>query len=129
MSARKTFGRFSLSSNYTLQDSENRSRVPHLTGNALPGRPRHKASARADIGIGRIWTSYDYAFEDGNFLDQANRRKLDPRHIHTASIRVKVRNSIQLGLDAKNLGNARVTDVWGYPLPGRSWFVSLRETW
>jgi iron complex outermembrane receptor protein len=122
-------GNLLLSSNYTYLNSEDRSIVPHLTGNTLPGRPRHKASARADIRISRVSASYDYAFEGGNFLDQANRRKLDSRHIHSAALRVKVRKSIQLGLDARNITDARVNDLWGYPLPGRSWFVSLKESW
>ena len=130
LSGRKAIGKnLSLSSNYTYQNSEDRSNVPHLTGNALPGRPRHKAGARADIRIGRFSASYDYVFEDGNFLDQANRRELASRHIHSPSLRVSVRKSIQLGLDAKNITDARVNDVWGYPLPGRSWSVSLKETW
>ena len=118
-----------VSSNYTLQDSEDRSAVPHLTGNALPGRPRHKASIRTNLSISRLTASYDYAFEDGNFLDQANRRELSSRHIHTASLRVKVRKTIQLGLDARNIADARINDLWGYPLPGRSWFVSVLQDW
>ena len=118
-----------VSSNYTLQDSEDRSAVPHLTGNALPGRPRHKASIRTDLRISRLTASYDYAFEDGNFLDQANRRELNSRHIHTASLRVKVRKTIHLGLDARNIADARINDLWGYPLPGRSWFVSVLQNW
>ena len=79
--------------------------------------------------MGRFAASYDYVFEDGNFLDQVNRRELASRHIHSSSLRVNVRKSIHLGLDAKNITDARVNDVWGYPLPGRSWSVSLKETW
>ncbi|MEE2752782.1 MAG: TonB-dependent receptor [Candidatus Latescibacterota bacterium] len=118
-----------LSSNYTFLNSKNRSSVPHLIDNALPGKPRHKASTRVDIRISRVSTSYDYAFEDGNFLDQANRRKLESRHVHSASISVNVWKSIQVGLDARNITDARLNDLWGYPLPGRSWFGSIQESW
>jgi outer membrane cobalamin receptor len=121
--------RIRFSSNYTYQNSKDRSNVPHLTGNALPGRPTHKASGRADLRISRFSASYDYAFEGRNFLDQANRRKLDSRHVHSAALRVNVRKSIQLGLDARNITDAMVNDLWGYPLPGRSWFVSIQESW
>lgn len=119
----------SVAANYTRQHTQNRSPALHLTGNALPGRPRHKAGVRTDVRVGRLKASYDYAFEGGNFLDQANRRKLDARHIHTVTFRVRVWKSSILGLDARNLTDARVNDVWGYPLPGRSLGISLQNTW
>jgi outer membrane cobalamin receptor len=119
----------SLNSNYTLQQSEDQTDVPHLTGNALPGRPQHKASLGASARTRRLAMSYDYSFEDGNFLDQANRRKLDARHIHSASLRVTVWDSVRLGLDVQNFTDAAVADLWGYPQPGRSWSISLQNEW
>jgi outer membrane cobalamin receptor len=119
----------SLSGNYTHQDSEDQSDIPHLLGNTLPGRPRHMLNTQVGIYIRQLDVAYDYAFEAGNFLDQANRRELRSRHIHTITIGYHVRESDLLGLGVRNLTDARVNDTWGYPLPGRSWFVSLTKNW
>lgn len=121
--------RLAVSGRYVRQASEDRSAVPHLRGNALPGRPRHRAGLRADLSLGRASFSHDYAFESGNFLDQANRRRLEARHIHTASVRYTVRRGLTLGLNGRNLTDTRATDVLGYPLPGRAWFVSCSTRW
>ncbi|MBS12694.1 MAG: hypothetical protein CME19_13955 [Gemmatimonadetes bacterium] len=118
-----------LSANYTFLHTEDRSAIPHLQGNSLPGRPRHKASVRPEARFGRMTATYVYAFEDGNVLDQANRRHLPSRHLHNISLRVRVGLNTRVGIDATNLSNARVFDLWGYPLPGRAFGVSLTQQW
>ncbi len=118
---------FTLSTNYTLQDARDRSDIPSQRGNTLPNRPRHELSARGTASLGPFTARYNYAFEDGNFLDPANRRPLSSRHIHGASIGWVVGGRLQASLEGRNLTNTQVHDVWGYPLPGRAWFISLRN--
>ena len=118
---------FGISSNYTFQRTKDQSTIPHLNGNALPNRPPHKLFARIKGGIQRITAFYDYTFEDGNFLDQSNRRPLASRHIHNAGMNIKITKQIQFGLEAKNLKNTQIADTWGYPLPGRAFFISVQE--
>ncbi|MDA0709609.1 MAG: TonB-dependent receptor, partial [bacterium] len=128
VTAQKTiWGPFGVSGNYTFQRATDQSDVPHLRGNTLPNRPAHSLFARVTGGLGRVTAFYDYAFEDGNFLDQANRRPLASRHIHNAGMKIRVGKGVQAGLEVKNLGNAQVADTWGYPLPGRAMFVNLQE--
>ena len=86
-------------------------------------------NTQVGIYIRQLDVAYDYAFEAGNFLDQANRRELRSRHIHTITIGYHVWESVLPGLGVRNLTDARVNDTWGYPLPGRSWFVSLTKSW
>lgn len=116
-----------LSANYTLQEAVDRSDIPSQRGNQLPNRPRHELAAAGTGRLGRLALRYDYAFEDGNFLDRANRRALAPRHIHGFSVHVEARFSLRFGIEARNITNAQVNDVWGYPLPGRAWFISVRS--
>jgi outer membrane receptor protein involved in Fe transport len=116
-----------VSGNYTYQRALDQSDIPHLQGKTLPNRPAHTLFARVKSGVNRVTIFYDYTFEDGNFLDQSNRRPLASRHIHNVGMKVDVRKGVQLGLEAKNLKNAQIADTWGYPLPGRAFFVNLQE--
>ena len=116
-----------VSANYTLQNAIDRSNIPSQRGNALPNRPRHELSARATARVGHLTVRYDYTFEDGNFLDPANRRPLAARHLHGAGLNVEVTRHIRLSIETKNITNAQVNDVWGYPLPGRAWFIRLKN--
>jgi len=118
---------FGISGNYTYQRAIDQSELPHLTGNTLPNRPRHKLFFRIKGGLKKITAFYDYTFEGSNFLDQANRRPLASRHIHNAGIKLNIKKQIHLGLEAKNLKNTQIADTWGYPLPGRAFFISVQE--
>ena len=127
LTAQRRFGpRFNVSGNYTFQDARDRSEIPYLNGNVLPNRPPHTLFARATAQLGRWTLAYDYSLEDGSFLDQANRRPLSMRQIHNASVKVDTRLRLQIGLDAKNISGVQIADTWGYPLPGRAFFVSVK---
>ena len=127
VTARKRFGpRFDLTGNYTFQNARDRSAIPYLTGNVLPNRPPHALFVRATARMGRWTLAYDYSLEDGSFLDQANRRPLSVRQIHNAGVKVDTGLRLQIGLDAKNISGAQIADTWGYPLPGRAFFVSIK---
>ena len=127
LTAQRRFGpRFNVSGNYTFQDARDRSEIPYLNGNVLPNRPPHALFVRATAHLGRITAAYDYSLEDGSFLDQSNRRPLSPRHIHNAGVKLVAGRRIQIGLEAKNMSGAQIADTWGYPLPGRAFFVSVK---
>src|SRR5262249_39189174 len=60
-----------------------------------------------------------------NYLSPSNRSLVPSRTIAGASIAVKPFGpGLALTLEGKNLGNNRIVDVAGYPLPGRSLFLS-----
>jgi len=124
---RTIWQRFGISGNYTYQRARDKSNIPHLKGKTLPNRPEHALFARIKGGVKRVSVFYDYTFEDGNYLDQSNRRPLASRHIHNIGMKVDVRKGVQIGLEAKNLKNAQNADTWGYPLPGRAFFVNVQE--
>ena len=126
MTAQRRFGsRVDLSGNYTYQKATDKSNIPHLNSNILPNRPPHALFVRATMRLGRCTVFYDYTFEDGNFLDRANRRLLLSRHVHNTGVKVDTRLRFHIGLEVKNLTGAQIADTWGYPLPGRTFFLSV----
>ncbi len=126
ITAQKRLGsRVNLSGNYTFQRAKDKSAIPHLSGNTLPNRPPHALFARVTTRLGRCTVFCDYTFEDGNFLDRANRRPSTARHIHNAGVKIAVGKRFRIGLEAKNLSGSQIADTWGYPLPGRAFFVSI----
>jgi iron complex outermembrane receptor protein len=116
-----------LSGNYTFQRAVDESEVPHQKGKILPNRPQHEAHMRGGIELRRVRAYYEYAFEDGNFLDRANLRPVQARHIQGCGLKVGLGHGIELTLEAKNVTDNQVADLWGYPLPGRSYFATLKS--
>jgi iron complex outermembrane receptor protein len=92
-------------------------------GRRLPLRPERQAAARVDARVRRWRLSADVLDLGEDFLDPINFQRLPPRTIVGAAIACTVR-AVTLTLEYKNLGDARVSDVAGYPIPGRSVFVA-----
>ncbi|MBB30698.1 MAG: hypothetical protein CME25_17555 [Gemmatimonadetes bacterium] len=118
---------WTLSGNYTYQEAIDRSSAPHRNGKLLPNKPRHEAHIHTGLGVGSLHGFYDYTFSAGNFLDRANLRPIPGRHIHNVGLRVNPWKQIQITLEGKNLLGNQIADLWGYPLPGRSYFVTIQE--
>ena len=60
-----------------------------------------------------------------NYLNPANRERVASRTLAGASIAITpFGHDLALTVEGKNLGDNRIADVAGYPLPGRSVFVS-----
>ena len=116
------FDHLDLSSNYTFQWAKDTSGLPGLTAKFLPGRPRHEASARATLfnRWGRLFT--DLTFIDDNYLDTQNVLRVDSRLLLGVGFSVNFLKRFTTSFEAKNLINNRVSDVVGFPLPGRSYY-------
>jgi len=141
--------RATLSANYTLVSSRQDSPTPSYDGKRLPLRPRHQAYARLDVAnrvAGRLVVVWgDVAHTSGNFLDSANTSEVPARRFIGAGLKVAPVRGLLIAFEAKNLTNERVepielvppprpdlaevpravSDVLGYPLPGRSFYLSL----
>ncbi len=111
-----------LSANYTFQWPKDVSGLPGRDGKFLPGRPRHEASAKAAFfnDLGKIFT--DLTFQDGNFLDSQNILRVDHRLLFGAGLSFTAPKPITWSFEGKNLLNDRISDVAGFPLPGRSFY-------
>jgi iron complex outermembrane receptor protein len=118
-------GWLELKGNFTWTDSENTGDVPFLRGNRLPGVPERELFLRADLRgrHGRLYYEFDYL--DDNFLDRANFERVDDRAIHNAGVTVGPLREVSLSFEVKNLTDERVSDVLGFPLPGRAYVATV----
>jgi iron complex outermembrane receptor protein len=119
------WGWLELKGNFTWTDSENTGDVPFLNGNRLPGVPERELLLRADLRgrYGRVYYEFDYL--DDNFLDRANFERVDDRSIHNAGLTLGPLRDLSLSFEVKNLTDERVSDVLGFPLPGRAYVATL----
>jgi iron complex outermembrane receptor protein len=141
--------RATLTANYTLVDSRQDSPMPSFDGKRLPLRPRHEAYARLDVAeriAGRlavVWSELTHA--SGNFLDAANMNEVPARRLFGAGVKVQAAGGLLVAVEARNLTDERVetvaldppprpdladvpravSDVLGYPLPGRSYYLTV----
>lgn len=113
-----------LSGNYTYQHTRNRSDIPFLRGNRLPGRPAHQAFARAEYRVRWLKPFYEFNYLADNFLDRANFEKADSRRIHNLGLSLYPRPGWAVTAEVKNLTDEQVADVLGFPLPGRSYMAT-----
>ncbi|HUQ02727.1 MAG TPA: TonB-dependent receptor [Kofleriaceae bacterium] len=140
-----------IAANYTLTDTRAESSEPSLDGKRLPGRPLHALYSRADVARlvrGRLAAVFaDASFTSGSYLDDSNLSLVPARWLYGAGAKLEVGAGFTLAVEVKNLRDNRielvpldppprpdlaevpraVSDVAGYPLPGRA--VYLRLDW
>ncbi|MDQ3368880.1 MAG: TonB-dependent receptor [Myxococcota bacterium] len=142
--------RLSLTAAYTRLLTEQRVADPNLDGKALPRTPGHLLHARAELAqrvagrLASVWI--DAAVQSTSFLDQQNFQRIPARVLVGTGLRIEVYGGFAVALAVANLANTRIVDVpaeraidmptrasladlAGFPLPGRSFFVSLDWTY
>lgn len=124
-------GRIRLSASYTYQQAKDISDNPDTRGKYLPGRPKHELYAL--FGLSEDWlpwfNSYvfcDLSYMSGNYLDTQNLLMVSNRTILGSGIALTFINRITASFSVKNILNDRISDLIGYPLPGRSYWGSLK---
>jgi vitamin B12 transporter len=141
-----------VSGNYTLLATRQRSPQPSYDGKELPHRPRHQLYGRVDVAraLGErvvvLWG--DASVTSENFLDPANTNPVPARRLFGAGLKFEPVVGLLVGLEAKNLTDERVehisldppprpdltsapravSDFFGYPLPGRSYYLTVEWT-
>ena len=111
---------------YVYQRAKNRAPLAYERGNDLPNAPRHRFGLQLSAGKSGNGLRYAFDRESRNFLDRANLNPIPARSVHTMGFDLPINAGVGLSMEVRNLGNNRVADVWGYPLPGRSYFISAR---
>jgi iron complex outermembrane receptor protein len=143
-------GGVGVSGNYTFLDTAQRSQLISFDGKQLPGRPRHEGYLRLDWETWaphgfRIGAYVDGTWVDGNWLDAGNLNRVPTRRFLGAGLTLRFRD-LALTLEGKNLLDETVeeialsppprpdldsipravSDVLGYPLPGRAFYATLQ---
>jgi iron complex outermembrane receptor protein len=117
---------------YVYQRAENRAPFSFEKGNDLPNAPRHTAQMNATLRHRGQTLRYEMQRESRHFMDRANLRIIPSRLIHTLGGSVRLALSTEALWEVRNLTDNQVADLWGFPLPGRAFFVTLRQdikTW
>jgi iron complex outermembrane receptor protein len=118
---------------YNYQRAINNSQNDSTKGNYLPLRPMHQFYGNISKTWGNFQTSIDALFIGANYRDRTN----DPSQYQSARTILGAQLSyiyqpssesdrkFIFTIDIKNITNKKVYDFIGYPLPGRSIYVSL----
>ena len=131
-----------LSASYTRLVTAQRSSDPNLDGKALPRTPGHQLYARAEAAHGRFGGWLDVAAHSTAYLDATNYQRVPARALVGCGARATVIANVAVAIAVENAGDVRtvilpadraidmpirtaLTDLAGYPLPGRSLYVSL----
>jgi len=115
-----------INSSYVYQRAENRAPYSFEYGNDLPNAPRHRLNSRIALHANHSSIFYAFSHESRHFLDRANLRSVPERTVHNLGGDSKLPYDMALSWEVGNLTNNQVADLWGYPLPGRTYSLSLR---
>ncbi len=120
----------SLSANYTLQDTENLSAATEVHGNDLPSVPEEELYLRLGWRYGWFLASWEYDLVGDHYTDEPNsdspRTHVQTRRVHNLELQMAPAGSdFTFTLELDNLGDSLVPDVYGFPVPGRTWYVTV----
>jgi hypothetical protein len=145
LTAGVTVGPATFGAQISAQDARNRSTDPTYRGKRLPAVPAVSADARAEVRVVRqLVVGAAGEVVDGLFQDATNRYRVPVRATADAWVTTAVTRRLDLTIGVRNLGDNRVatvlidplrpeageldtplTDVAGWPLPGRTFFATL----
>jgi iron complex outermembrane receptor protein len=118
--------------NYTYQIAKNESASPALNGKYLPLRPANELYGLIYYGNTPIQIGADITYIGAVFRDRTNEyvNYLPARDIYGAFftysfLRKENGDDWKITLEIKNITDKRFSDLIGYPLPGRVWYLNL----
>ncbi len=125
---------------HTTLWTESRSPFPARRGKPLPLRPRARSHARVEVyqatpegHEARLYADLDHV--GSNTYDPAGLVRAPARYVWSLGAGLRLESTglvglegrLELGVVIRDLQDTRPVDLLGYPLPGRSWDMSL--TW
>jgi iron complex outermembrane receptor protein len=143
----------SVTASYTRLATAQLAGDPSTNGKPVPREPGHALYARAEASrrvldhLAAVWL--DAAWQSESFLDPASLGRVPGRLLAGAGARVEIAGGVTADLSVANLADARIaylplepppspmlteaptalTDVAGFPLPGRSFYFTLDWTY
>lgn len=116
------------SASYTLAFTANRETSPLYAGKELPSHPRHRLHARLGLEWWRLAAHAEADVQSEQFLNRTNQDQLGGHARFDLGASVVLDKDVGLSLHAqlKNLADSHDHDLYGYPLPGRAFYLALR---
>ena len=68
---------------------------------------------------------YEVDYTSGNYHDLYNKFPIPERFLHNLGVSLTI-PPLSVEGEVKNLTDRHASDLWGYPLPGRSYYLKLR---
>jgi len=115
-----------LSAAWTWLKAEDRSEDRNYRGKQIPGRPENEIFSRLEWDSDKLKCFVEWRHISGNYITRANTRKLTDRETGNLGIQYKFYDFLIAGAELKNFTDNEVVDVRGFPLPGRTGYVSIR---
>lgn len=141
-----------VTANYTLLDGVQRTDEPSFAGKRLPRQPVHALYVRADFAttvehrLAIVWTDAEY--QSTTYLDQANLLAEPGRVLAGAGVKAELGAGVLVGFEVRNLTDRKLvartldppprpdltsvpmalSDVAGFPLPGRAFYLTAEWT-
>ena len=116
---------FSLICNATWQDAENRNEIPLFNGKDLPGKFDQSYMGRVEANYKGVKIYYESIVEKGMYYDTANLLEAEDKKEMNIGVSWLFR-SVLFSFEAKNIEDNHYEDFNGYPLPGESYFFSIK---
>jgi iron complex outermembrane receptor protein len=123
-------GALRASGSFTWQSAVDESDAPSYHGKRLAQRPGREGYAQLVWDSGALGLGADVHYLADNYLDRYNlpRNWIASRTLTGAWISLGPRRwPVRFSLEGKNLGDRRVEDVAGFPLPGRTVFLACES--
>lgn len=121
-------GRLRLDGSFTSQEARQRGEVPHWDGKRLPYVSPRELFLRTSVRVGPVTLRHEFAYLDRYYRDRANTEedRAAARRTHDLGARTRIlQGRMSLDLDVQNVGDIRAPDSFGYPMPGRTVYVTL----
>lgn len=118
--------------NVTWQEAKDVGRSRTYRGKALPNLPEREGFLSTRLVHGRWELEWSAAARSPCYRDRYNTqtKKTPAYHVHDLALERRLfRRALGLRVEVRNLGDVRVEDVDGFPLPGRSYLMEATCTW
>lgn len=118
---------WALSLSGTRLDARDTGGHPDYDGKMLPYRTPNRLFARLSRELGPVKLFAEVEERGAVYTDRYNdeERRLPSARFFGAGLRARIAGGWSLSLEGMNLGDTRAEDVLGFPLPGRTWLVTL----
>jgi iron complex outermembrane receptor protein len=116
---------FRLIGNATWQDPVQENEIKAFDGKTLPGRFQESYLARVEAVYGWARLYAEILTENGLFYDAANLLEAEDKKEINLGLSLLLR-SFTVTLEAKNVTDEQYEDFNGYPMPGRSAYITVQ---